>query len=405
MRKLDRLRSAIGKRFVVKDGVIAGKGLTQESLLHFALSTGNLDPLYYDAEYAAQSARGRLLPPPTWYTEILDPHVGAQALYTDVARSSVVYLDEAPIPAADGDSGPPYFFLDNLRSFNGALGFRQVGEPRLGDTFSLAGEVGEVVPKTSQRFGSFAIVRGDLDYVNADGTPIVEGYGSSIVYDLGAVSTGTSQVVTAEAETSSGQQVVSPIDAIRQVRRRGELPRHWEDVRPGDQLDSLFKGTLDAAEIAVYSVRHGQNPLADGEIEKAWRLLAEGDGVAAAALYREIAADPRFGFGVARHLNKTDAADEGAPGAYDIGSQRAAWAAQVVTDWMGNAGAVVAFSLEIRGFLVIGDSAWCKGTVASKSIDGERHLVQLDIWVENQRGERVSKGTAEVSLPTRPTGD
>jgi acyl dehydratase len=405
VQKLDRLNSAVGKKFSVKGAAINGRALTQESLLHFALSTGNLDLIYFDEHYARRSKRGRLLPPPTWYTAIIDPHIGAQAMYTAVARNAVEYLGEAPLPPDEGDSGPPYHYLDNLRSFNGAMGFRPVCEPELGDTFLLVGTVSEVAAKESQKFGEFAIVRGELEYLNAQGVTLAKGYGSSIVYDLARVTDSRSTRARSSgslAGSAAGTgRAMSPVDAIAGVRRRGGEPRYWDDIEVGQSIEPLFKGTLDPAEVAVYSVKHGVSRLADRKIEEAWRLLASGEGIAAARLYRQIAADPGFGFGVARHLNASDAEAEGAPGAYDIGTQRAAWAAQAVTDWMGDEGQVTAFDLEIRGFLVVGDSAWCKGTVASKYIQDGRHLVRLHIWVENQKGDRVSRGVAEVCLPSR----
>lgn len=401
MLKMDRLRSAIGKHFVVKNEMVPDRTLTREGLMHFALSTGNLDPLYFDEDYAKASAQGQLVPPPTWYTEVMDPHVGCQALYTGLALAAVTYTDQAPIPAGDGDSGPPYYFLDGFRSFDGGIGFEYVEAPKLGEQFTLAGRVTDVIPKESKRLGPFAVLQGDLEYRSASDQLIVRGFASSLVYELDNVASDGQAAVEEREASATHECLVPPAEAIKGVQRRGAVPRYWEDVSEGESIGSLFKGTLDAAEIAVRSVKYGQNPRADAMIRQAWQLLDQGDGLSAVALYRGVASDPEFGFGVARHLDTSEATSEGAPGAYDIGTQRAAWAAQAVTDWMGDAGSMAAFSMKIRGFVVVGDSVWCKGKVAKKYVENDRHMVRLDIWVENQRAERVAIGAAEVSLPSR----
>ena len=39
--------------------------------------------------------------------------------------------------------------------------------------------------------------------------------------------------------------------------------------------------------------------------------------------------------------------------------------------------------------------------MSGKQIEGKDHLVDLEIWAENQLGEMTAKGRAQVSLPTR----
>lgn len=396
-----RLRSAINRRFVVRADALAGRRLTRESLLHFALSTGNLDPIHFDVEYATTSVRGRLVPPPTWYTEVMDPHVGCQALYTRLALDAINYVEEEPEPAEAGDSGPPAHFLDGLRSFDGGLGFEYEAVPPLGQQFTVAGHVTNVTAKRSERLGEFAVLEGSLDYAGPDGV-FVKGSASSLVYALTNVRTPQVTAGPTRSASDVGEvAALAPIEAIGRQRRRGPEPRYWEEVRPGEAINELVKGRIDHAEIAVRSVSLGHSSRADELIRQSWELLAQGESLPAAQLYREIAANPEFGFGVARHLDVSEASSEGAPGAYDIGTQRAAWMAQAVTDWMGDAGTVTRFEIHIRGFVVVGDSVWCRGAVAAKEVRGDRHLVRLDLWVENQRGERVAVGFADVVLPTR----
>ena len=50
---------------------------------------------------------------------------------------------------------------------------------------------------------------------------------------------------------------------------------------------------------------------------------------------------------------------------------------------------------------MVGDVTRSYGRVAAKRRDGARGTVTIDIWQDNQLGERVTSGTAEVALPSR----
>ena len=47
------------------------------------------------------------------------------------------------------------------------------------------------------------------------------------------------------------------------------------------------------------------------------------------------------------------------------------------------------------------DTVTCRGRVVAKSSKDDAHLVELEIWAENQRGEKVVSGRATVGLPSR----
>jgi acyl dehydratase len=47
------------------------------------------------------------------------------------------------------------------------------------------------------------------------------------------------------------------------------------------------------------------------------------------------------------------------------------------------------------------DTVTCRGRVVAKSSKDDAHLVELEVWAENQRGEKVVSGRATVGLPSR----
>ena len=57
---------------------------------------------------------------------------------------------------------------------------------------------------------------------------------------------------------------------------------------------------------------------------------------------------------------------------------------------------------ELRRFNTMGDTTWCKGKVTKKYIQDGFALIDIDVWAENQRGEKtVTNGGATVMLPSR----
>lgn len=53
--------------------------------------------------------------------------------------------------------------------------------------------------------------------------------------------------------------------------------------------------------------------------------------------------------------------------------------------------------VRIRAPVFAGDTVTARGRVAA--VEGEGRRLHLDVWCENQRGERVIEGTAQVPVP------
>ena len=86
---------------------------------------------------------------------------------------------------------------------------------------------------------------------------------------------------------------------------------------------------------------------------------------------------------------------------YDYGPQRSAWVATLVMNWMGDAGILKRIKTELRCCNTMGDTTFCKGKVTRKYKQDGYALVDIDVWAENQRGERtVTNGAATVVLPS-----
>ncbi|MBI4339282.1 MAG: dehydratase [Chloroflexi bacterium] len=101
------------------------------------------------------------------------------------------------------------------------------------------------------------------------------------------------------------------------------------------------------------------------------------------------------------HYDVEFARRNGLPGVIVHGALKNAFLAQLMTDWIGEHGALRKLSCQYRGMDVPGDTLTCKGTVTRKYQEGDRYLVECDIWLENGKGERTTPGSATVGLPSR----
>ena len=72
-----------------------------------------------------------------------------------------------------------------------------------------------------------------------------------------------------------------------------------------------------------------------------------------------------------------------------------------MTNWIGDDGFLKKLSVQVRRFNLVGDTTWCKGKVVNKHISEGEHLVECEIWGENQRGEITAPGHAVVRLPSK----
>ncbi len=99
------------------------------------------------------------------------------------------------------------------------------------------------------------------------------------------------------------------------------------------------------------------------------------------------------------HLNDDFARMAGLDGVIAHGMLSMGFLGQFVSGWMGTLeGQPSLARLKVRFSAMVkpGDVLTCKGTIKSIEQHEGRTHVTLDVWAENQRGERVTGGDAEV---------
>ncbi len=97
------------------------------------------------------------------------------------------------------------------------------------------------------------------------------------------------------------------------------------------------------------------------------------------------------------HLDEVFARSVGLPGVIAHGMLTMAFAAQLVTDWVGDRRRLAGFHGRFSGMVLPGDELRCTGTVAAKNPDARR--LTVEVRVENQKGEKVfNKGIADLDF-------
>jgi len=137
---------------------------------------------------------------------------------------------------------------------------------------------------------------------------------------------------------------------------------YFDDVKVGDELPPLCKGPIAQIQLTRYAGASGDfNPIhQDDEFAKA----------------------------------------AGMGGVFAHGMLTMGFVAQAVTDWAG-AGAVRKLGVRFTGLVRLKDTVTCRGRVLAKASKEDAHSVDLEVWAENQKGEKVVSGKATVALPAR----
>jgi acyl dehydratase len=318
---------------------------SRDNIMNFADAVGDNNPLWTDEEYASKSRFGMITAPPTFIYNI---HHGST-------------------PSNIGTISVPVFNITLLYAGAEFEFFRPV---RLGDKISVKGKAADVVRKQSKSLGPMLFVTGEASYFNEDHELV------------GIIRTTTCRYATPSKQSiefdhqARGEVAARSPDLLAfERKRRGSEKRYWEDVEAGMEMTPVLeKGILTMTEIFRFGlfVPPGQRRI---EVK------------------REV-----LDIGFERETHQKRA---GLENASDYGPQRICWLGQMVTDWMGDDGTLKKLSAQIRHPNIIGDVNVIKGKVTKKYIKDGEHLVDCEIWVENQAGLNTAPGTTTVALPSR----
>jgi acyl dehydratase len=101
------------------------------------------------------------------------------------------------------------------------------------------------------------------------------------------------------------------------------------------------------------------------------------------------------------HMDADYAKSIGQPDVFGMGNLRLAYLHNLLRDWIGEWGDIKRLGCQYRALNFREDILTAHGRITRKYIENDNHLVDLDIWVENHKGENTCPGSATVCLPSR----
>lgn len=344
---LEKARQLVG---VQLDRRLRQKNLeaSRSAIKRYALGIGDDNPLWCDEEYASRTRYGCLVAPPTFVFSVDDTAFG-----------------EPKVPG-----------LGLLHAEDEIEFFRPI---LVNDQLDSSLKIVHVEEKAGRRAARMVLLVGELLYFNEKKEVFARMLATKLRVPSASTDGGLNYQERAPYEYSQSES-----DKIRQdilsEKRRGSLPRFWEDVDVGDQMIPVVKGPLCLRDMICYYAGNGVSPA----VYRAHELAYQG----------QFLEEPK-------HVEPSLAVRAGMPGAFDIGHQRVGWVSHLLTNWMGDDGTMKKLRLRISRPNVFGDTTWCHGKVTEKRIAGDEHLVDCEVWSQNQFGDVTGKGDATIALPNR----
>lgn len=334
---------------------------TRDTIAHYCNGIGDYNPLFVEPEYASKTKFGHLLAPPTF-------------LYS-------VYW------AAQGRGMPG---VHAWHSGDKWEFYKPISE---GDIFTYTNEMVDVQVKESLMAGKTVIQYHDIRYYNQKEELVAKAL-DWCVRAARKASGDTGKYADIKPAEYSKEELDKIFNDYNTEEIRGANPRYWEDVNIGDSLCPVVKGPLSRRDIYAWLIGSGSP-------------FIKAHGLAIGFLKRHQGADmidSQTGLADVPelvHMEDSRAQTIGIPGAYDYGCQRISWLDHLITNWMGDDGFIKKLDGTLKRFNIVGDTHWMKGKITRKYIEGEEHLVDIECWGENQRGEITLPGKATVRLPVR----
>ena len=351
---------------------------TRDQIIRYMASVGDDNPLYWDASYAEKSRWGGITAPPRM---LLAGSTRTPLAVTEPIADKITFMGEDVLKGV----------------FAMISGTRIVFERpvRIGDRLRTEATPHEVVERQSKMAGRSVELVNKILYTNQDDELVATVYASVIRMERGKARESRKYLDIPPAKyTPEEMAALSAGYRAERNQRRGAEPRYWEDTEVGDDLITLVKGPLTITDIVAFFL--GQGATYYTNRVKHLELIAN---PAARLVNVETNVEDEW---TAAHWDEYFARLSGIPRPYDEGPMRYDNMTHLVTDWMGDDAVLREIMVSLRAPNLIGDVSWCTGKVSGKRIDDDgRHLVDLGLWINNQRGERSTIGAAVVELPTK----
>lgn len=361
---LAEMRALIGTELRT-DACVNNEYATRHAILRFAEGIGDDNPLWMDPAYAATTPHGAQMAPPSF-------------IFCCLGSVQV------------GWRGLGGFHADTKLTFHHAI--------RVGDRITARVFFDGFEGPMESSFGGRRIkdyIR--QEYRNQNDELVATFICSRMRFERTEMQKRASSRPITVPHPWTDAEVAAIEEQVLAEMPRGAVPRYWDDVAVGDEIDTITKGPIGLTDEIAY-IASGAAPIP--------RISAHG---VALKRYRK---HPRWAYRDPKthalepvysvHYNDYAAKLQGAQAAYDVGIQRTCWQIHSLTHWMGDAGFLKELTCQYRSHVYLSDVVRLGGRVDAKEIDADgSHVVHLTTWARNQRDQNVMPGTAVIALPHR----
>lgn len=331
----------------------AWRTVSEEWLRRHSEGSGDYNPLHRDRAYADAARFHSLTGSPSFLFSIdfgANASIWGHVSAGDVAMKdlSILYL------GADITWHRPVWLGDRVRSIETPVGVKRRSMPQLGEALVCSGRT---------------------DYYNHRGEQIA----SLTNHMLRFVNPGSG---VEASPPDPDRPRIAPDPLVWRRSRRGDEVRYFEDVKVGEELPALPKGTYTTTELYLFS--HGTLTIGrSAEVDEGTIDMGAGGR-----------ADPEYA-----RTTRAQATQ------FDYGPQRITWLTQIASDWAGDWGDLVSMSSKLRRPNLVGDSNTVRGEVTyTREVDGQG-LVDLHAAVVNQAGVETATAEMTVRLPRRDASE
>ena len=352
--------------------------VTEDLIRHYADAIGDPNPFWRDPTYAASTRWGGIIAPPTYESCIaFGSAFGGRLRVPGIARLA---------------GGSKHIYNKPIRP---------------GDTFSIYDKYEGFVEKkvTGKNYRMF-IESAPRYYVNQrDEVAAIEIH-RNIYMATPPGKRGNGKVKEAKMYQDKvrhhySQEELDVIhknydDQLAGAFRRGAKTRYWEDVVEGEEIPTIIKGPVDVSDACARTVVS---------------CYQYAYAIKWACMRKHLDThpiDPETGeYFMRRDWHYTDHAAQvlGYPYANSAGIQNEMMLVHAATDWMGDDGFVKSVDSQDRRMVFFGDMTFVKGKVGRKFVENGEHLVELNVWGENQDGVLHTKSDFVIKLVSRAEYD
>ncbi|WP_233808871.1 FAS1-like dehydratase domain-containing protein [Paraburkholderia sp. HP33-1] len=358
---------------------------SKELIHHMATAADFKNPLYRDEQYARNTRWGGIIAPPFYYHAILH---GGRICFLTMPPEDGIVRSERVLMIQQGDFYQPIRPGDSFKIWLGPT--KIIDVTKSGENSLRQFKLVRVVSYINQR-DEVVCSNTDTHFYTLYPPKKEAGAYMHFVMEKNEGEKGDDKPMSYTKELSYTKEEIETIDRLyaHEQRRGGEI-RYWEDVQVGEELPSIVMGPLTAWDTVVAMQGFGAGSVTMNDL----RTIGADT----------VLVDPRTNIphqDIELHLLDNMAQLVSSYSTTLLGPPILHFFSRLVTNWAGDDGFVRRLTWTKLANTPMGDTIFGRGRVTRKYVENGEYLVDVDVWMESNRGFISNVGPATVSLFSR----